>query len=85
MIKACASVRDAMTDTERILQALLHDVRTPLGVAQGYLRLLREQRLETPEERERALSGASEALGRISRLCDEAGRELAARTEAPPA
>jgi hypothetical protein len=34
-----------MTETERVLQVLIHDVRTPIGVAQGYVRLLREQRL----------------------------------------
>lgn len=61
-----------MTDAERVLQVLIHDVRTPVGVAQGYLRLLQEQRLATPEERERAMARAIDALGRIARLCDEA-------------
>ena len=61
-----------MTDAERVLQVLIHDARTPLGVAQGYIRLLREERLETPDERERALSRAMDALGRIARLFDDA-------------
>ena len=66
-----------MTDTERVLRVLIHDARTPLGVAQGYMRLLHEERLETPEERERALLRAMDALGRIARLCDDASGFLA--------
>src|SRR5436190_10059613 len=61
-----------MTDAERALEVLIHDVRTPVGVAQGYLRLLQDQRLQTPEDRERAMARAMEALGKIARLCDEA-------------
>jgi hypothetical protein len=48
------------------------------------MRLLREERLETPEERERALSRAMDALGRIARLCDEASDFLAAPNHAQP-
>jgi hypothetical protein len=73
-----------MTDTERVLRVLIHDARTPLGVAQGYLRLLHEERLETPEERERALTRAMDALGRIARLCDDASGFLAAPQQAAP-
>src|SRR5438045_1003237 len=41
------------------------------------MRLLREERLDTPDERERALSRAMDALGRIARLCDDASAFLA--------
>lgn len=61
-----------MTEAERVLEVLIHDVRTPIGVAQGYVRLLREERLETPEERDRAMVKTLDALARISRLCDDA-------------
>jgi signal transduction histidine kinase len=73
-----------MTDTERVLRVLIHDARTPIGVAQGYIRLLREERLETPEERERAMSRAMDALGRIARLCDDASGFLTAPQHAAP-
>jgi signal transduction histidine kinase len=73
-----------MTDAERILQVLIHDARTPLGVAQGYIRLLREERLETPEERERALSRSMDALGRIARLLEDASAFLATPNPAAP-
>ncbi|HEX5068781.1 MAG TPA: histidine kinase dimerization/phospho-acceptor domain-containing protein [Vicinamibacterales bacterium] len=72
-----------MTETERVLRVLIHDARTPLGVAQGYMRLLHEERLETPEERERALSRAMDALGRIARLCDDASGFLVAPQPSP--
>jgi signal transduction histidine kinase len=62
-----------MTDAERVLAVLIHDVRTPLGVAHGYLRLVRADKLPSPEDRERALAGTQDALAKISRLCQEAG------------
>lgn len=69
-----------MTDAERVLAVLIHDVRTPLGVAHGYLRLVRTDKLPSPEERDRALAGAQDAIARISRLCQDAGGFL----ENPP-
>ena len=65
-----------MTDAERVLSLLIHDVRTPLGVAHGYLRLIRADRLPSAEERDRALAGTQDALARISRLCQDAGAFL---------
>jgi signal transduction histidine kinase len=73
-----------MTDAERVLNLLIHDLRTPLGVAHGYLRLIREQRLTTADDRERALTGTQQALGRISRLCEEASAFLAEPAEPAP-
>jgi signal transduction histidine kinase len=60
------------TDDDRVLNRLLHDVRTPLGVAHGYLRMIRDQRLATPELRAKALEGVTNALSKMTRLCDEA-------------
>lgn len=61
-----------MTDADRVLHALLHDLRTPTGVAQGYLRLIQDGRI-TGTERERAVTQALQALAEIARLCDSAG------------
>ena len=66
-----------MTDAERVLSLLLHDLRTPLGVAHGYLRLIRDDRLPTPEDREKAIAGTQQALSRISRLCADVGAFVA--------
>jgi light-regulated signal transduction histidine kinase (bacteriophytochrome) len=59
-------------DFSRALSVLIHDLRAPLSVASGYLRLIREERLTSIEDRDRALTGALEAVRRMSRLCDEA-------------
>jgi hypothetical protein len=60
------------TDPERALNLLLHDIRAPLGVAHGYLRLLKENRLNSPDERDRAIALIMDALARIGRHCDDA-------------
>lgn len=65
-----------MSEATRILGLLIHDVRTPLGVALGYLRMLKDRRLDAPDERERAIDRARDALARISRLCEEADAML---------
>src|SRR5215204_2598840 len=70
----------SMTDAERVLAVLIHDVRTPLGVAHGYLRLVRTDKLPTAEDRDRALAGTQDALAKISRICQDAGGFL----EEPP-
>ncbi len=57
----------------KALNLLLHDLRTPVSVAQGYLRLLREDRLSDSKDRQRAIAQSMEALGRISELCAGAG------------
>jgi hypothetical protein len=59
-------------DFMRALSVLVHDLRAPLSVASGYLRLIREDRLTSDEDRDRALVGAIEAVRRMSRLCEEA-------------
>ncbi len=58
-----------MNDLERVLACLLHDLRSPLGVAGGYLRLLREGRLASAEETERAIVKTQDALRIMTGLC----------------
>lgn len=70
-----------MSDADRVLSLLIHDLRTPLGVAHGYLRLIRADKLPTPADRDRALAGTQEALAKISRLCADASAFL---DETPP-
>jgi signal transduction histidine kinase len=72
-------------DLERLLHKLLHDLRTPLGVAHGYLRLLHEGRLPTEAERDRALTGTRNALGRMSEICQDASSALAGASVATDA
>jgi signal transduction histidine kinase len=64
--------RPGMTDAERVLSVLIHDLRTPLGVAHGYLRLIRGNKLPSADDRDKALASTQDALARISRLCQDA-------------
>lgn len=74
-----------MSDVERALDLLIHDLRAPLSVAHGYLRLIKDERLGSIEERDRALAKAMDALGRISGLCTDASAFLRAPATATAA
>ncbi len=67
-------------DLARILNVLAHEIRTPLAISQGYLKLMAEGRLTTATEQTAAIERTRDALGRIVALCSEMGR-LAALTE----
>ena len=70
----------------KALNLLIHDLRAPLGVAHGYLRLITEHRLTSADEQDRALAQSLEALGRMARMCTDASAYLATyESEAPPA
>lgn len=74
-----------MTDLDRVLDSLLHDLRSPLGVAGGYLRLMREQRLSSVDETERAIMKTQDALRTMTMLCAEASEWLKVEPPGPPA
>jgi signal transduction histidine kinase len=56
-------------DLAKALDSVLHELRNPISVAQGYLRLLLENRLTESPERQHALRRSLEELGRIAALC----------------
>ena len=64
-------------EADKALNLLIHDLRAPLSVAQGYLRLLSQNRLDGEADRQRAFAQSIEALGRIGRLCEEAAAFVA--------
>lgn len=61
-----------MAELDRVLDVLLHDLRSPLSVASGYVRLLRLDKLDSFEARDKAWTQTATALTRIAHLCDEA-------------
>ena len=67
-------------ESVKALNVLIHDLRAPLSVAQGYLRLLQQDRLEAEADRQRAIAQSMEALGRITRLCADAAAFVAEPT-----
>jgi hypothetical protein len=59
-----------MAETARQLHQLVHDVRGPLGIASGYLRLLQDGKIPDAADQRAAIAKALDALGRIDRLCE---------------
>lgn len=51
-----------------ILHVLAHELRTPVGIAHGYIRLLLEDRIPDETDRRRALEQMQKALARLSAL-----------------
>ncbi len=56
----------------RFLEVFVHDLRSPLGVAQGYMNLLHGGQL-ADADRARAMQGILNALNRLTTLVDHAG------------
>jgi signal transduction histidine kinase len=61
-------------DFSDILHVLAHELRTPVGIAHGYVRLLLEERLPQESDRRRALEQMQKALGRLTELSHESSR-----------
>lgn len=66
------------------LQVFIHDLRAPISVAQGYLRLILEHRLPDAEARDRALAQTMESLARLTGLCDDASEFLTVHESTRP-
>jgi hypothetical protein len=69
-------------DIGNVLHVLAHELRTPAGIAQGYLRMLMDDRLTDPADRRKAIEQAQKAIARVSELASE-GSQLATWVERP--
>jgi signal transduction histidine kinase len=69
-----------------VLHVLAHELRTPVGIAHGYVRLLLEDRLQSEIDRRRALEQLQKALSRLTDLSHEASAlaNWYERDESPP-
>jgi signal transduction histidine kinase len=61
-------------DISDVLHVLAHELRGPSGIAQGYLRMLLENRLTDSADRRRALEQTQRALARVSELTNESSQ-----------
>jgi signal transduction histidine kinase len=61
-------------DLSDVLHVLAHELRGPSGIAQGYLRMLLEDRLIDSADRRRALEQTQQALARVSELTNESSQ-----------
>src|SRR4026207_310176 len=56
------------------LNTLAHEIRTPLAVSQGYLKLYLDGRLTNVDDTRRAFEQTRQALGTLATLCVDMGK-----------
>jgi len=71
-------------DISNLLHVLAHELRTPVGIEQGYLRLLLDERFSEAADRRRAIEQTQKALARVTELTADSSR-LARWLEEEPA
>jgi hypothetical protein len=69
----------------QVLNTLAHEIRTPLAVSQGYLKLYLDGRLTNADDERRAFQQTRDALGTLATLCTEMGRVAAISEVMAPA
>ena len=67
----------------QVLNTLAHEIRTPLAVSQGYLKLLIDGRITNADDARKAMEQTRQALGALATLCMDMGKvsELSERRE----
>lgn len=70
----------------QVLNTLAHEIRTPLAVSQGYLKLFLDGRLTNVEDTRRAMEQTRQALGALATYCVDMGKisALVESTHAAP-
>ena len=58
----------------QVLNTLAHEIRTPLAVSQGYLKLYLDGRLTNGDDTRRAFEQTRQALGTLATLCVDMGK-----------
>ena len=66
----------------QVLNTLAHEIRTPLAVSQGYLKLFLDGRLTNADDTRRAMEQTRQALGTLATLCVDMGK-VSALAEKP--
>jgi signal transduction histidine kinase len=69
----------------QVLNTVAHEIRTPLAVSQGYLKLYLDGRLTNAEDQRRAFQQTREALGTLATLCNDMSKVSALSETAAPA
>ena len=68
----------------QVLNTLAHEIRTPLAVSQGYLKLYLDGRLTNVEDTRKAFEQTRQALGTLATLCVDMGKVAALSEIATP-
>jgi hypothetical protein len=61
-------------DLAQVLNTLAHEIRTPLAVSQGYLKLYLDGRLTNVDDTRKAFEQTRQALGALATLCVDMGK-----------
>ena len=69
----------------QVLNTVAHEIRTPLAVSQGYLKLYLDGRLTNPDDQRRAFQQTREALGTLATLCNDMSKVSALSEKPSPA
>ena len=69
----------------QVLNTLAHEIRTPLAVSQGYLKLYLDGRLTNADDVQRAFQQTRTALGTLATLCTEMSKVSALAEVSSPA
>ena len=69
----------------QVLNTVAHEIRTPLAVSQGYLKLYLDGRLTNADDQRRAFQQTREALGTLATLCNDMSKVSALAEHASPA
>lgn len=66
----------------QVLNTVAHEIRTPLAVSQGYLKLYLDGRLTNADDQRRALQQTRDALGTLATLCNDMSK-VSSLSDAP--
>jgi hypothetical protein len=69
----------------QVLNTVAHEIRTPLAVSQGYLKLYLDGRLTNADDQRRAFQQTRDALGTLATLCNDMSKVSALAEIASPA
>ena len=69
----------------QVLNTVAHEIRTPLAVSQGYLKLYLDGRLTNADDQRRAFQQTRDALGTLATLCNDMSKVSALSTAPSPA
>ena len=69
-----ASLLDMPPNLAQVLNTLAHEIRTPLAVSQGYLKLYLDGRFTNVEDTRKAFEQTRQALGTLATLCVDMGK-----------
>jgi hypothetical protein len=69
----------------QVLNTVAHEIRTPLAVSQGYLKLYLDGRLTNADDQRRAFQQTRDALGTLATLCTDMSKVSALSEKPSPA